>query len=417
MTFGTLQSLGLDSAGNLYIGDGIPNNVIRVINTQATAQTFFGVTVQPGYIASIVNCGSLTVACPANAGNMPETVANTGIGGPAGAAVFNTLATGEGNWMSTDAYGNIYELNYKGATPAINLGVAYAGGTALGKLINNANAGAGAVVGGTISGAAQLPSATPGDFYYLLADITLRPSSVTADPYGNVYYEDNHNGQIYRIDANATAWNTDFVEVSFLTSSGNSLTNIPNRVTFGQSSTSAGTLPAFCYPVSGQSISKPIVAGYITPDDWGSGCPAIVAMGTGVSRIWGRVMEPLWRMGRETYILRTAPTTRSAASRSTISSPQRPLASSGTRRLLLGSRDCKPTSISRICRSRRLPDLVELSPLPSRLLREVQTSRSTQSKRSIQPQQRPGCRVGPDQHIHILCLWHREQSSFPRARM
>jgi hypothetical protein len=288
VTFGTLQALSLDSAGNLYIGDGGPNNVIRVINTQATAQTFFGVTVQPGYIASIVNCGSLTVACPANAGSTPETVANTGIGGPAGAAVFNTLATGQGAWMSTDAYGNIYELNYKGAAPAINLGVAYAGGTALAKLINNANTGAGATVGGTISGAAQLAPATPGDFYYLLNDSVsgslpnffVRPSSVTADPIGNVYYMDNHYGQVYRVDVNATAEPYEFLEVSYLTSSG--LTSDSNRLTAGQSATSAGALPTYCYPASGQSTINPVMAGYETKDDFGNGCPVIVAEGIGV---------------------------------------------------------------------------------------------------------------------------------------
>ncbi len=49
--------LALDSAGNLYVGD---QGVIRVINTQSTTQTFFGATVQPGYVAAIANCGTIT---------------------------------------------------------------------------------------------------------------------------------------------------------------------------------------------------------------------------------------------------------------------------------------------------------------------------------------------------------------------
>ncbi len=44
----------LDSAGNIYISD-TGNATMRVINTQATAQTFFQYTVQPGFIQSITD--------------------------------------------------------------------------------------------------------------------------------------------------------------------------------------------------------------------------------------------------------------------------------------------------------------------------------------------------------------------------
>ena len=267
-TFGQVGPLSLDSAGDLYIGDAGINGTIRVINTQAQTQIFFGVPVQPGYIASIVNCGSLTTLCPTIA--LPLTAANTGIGGPAGAAVFNALANGQGAYMSTDGYGNIYELNYKGASPTIQLGVAYAGGTALANLIAQANLGAAATIA-NVSGL----KAVAGDFYYLLNSITVRPSSVTTDSVGNVYYEDNHYGQIYRIDANAISNSTDFVEISYLTSSG--LTSDLNRM-----SVASNTAPGFCYPFTGQPPSNPVLTGYRTFDQFGNGCPAIYAEGLGV---------------------------------------------------------------------------------------------------------------------------------------
>jgi sugar lactone lactonase YvrE len=267
-TFSTVGPLSLDSAGNLYIGDAGINTVIRVINTQAQAQTFFGVSVQPGYIQSIVNCGSLTQICPTIA--TPETLANTGVGGPAAGGVFNTLANGEGAYMSTDGYGNIYELNYKGANPEIAMAVAYAGGAPLANLINNANAGASSSIAGTAG-----LKAVAGDFYYILQSITLRPSSVTNDPVGNVYYEDNHYGQIYRIDVNAQPYASYFLEVSYLDSSG--LTSDSNR-TYAASN----AVPGFCYPTGGQSTTNPTLTGYETFDQFGNGCPVIYAEGTGI---------------------------------------------------------------------------------------------------------------------------------------
>jgi sugar lactone lactonase YvrE len=269
-TFSTVGPLSLDSAGNLYIGDAGINGVIRVINTQPQAQTFFSVTVQPGYIASIVNCGSLTQPCPTM--STPETLANTGVGAPAGGGSLTNLANGQGAYMSTDGYGNIYELNTKLGYPAINLAVAYAGGTALANLIANANAGASSSIAGTAG-----LKAVAGDFYYLLNSITLRPSSVTADPVGNVYYQDNHYGQIYRIDANAFPFATDFLEVSYLTSAG--LTTETNRT-----SVASNTAPGFCYPLSGQSVANPVLTGYQTRDQFGNGCPVIYAEGIGVPR-------------------------------------------------------------------------------------------------------------------------------------
>lgn len=267
-TLGTVGPLALDSAGNLYLADASPNNTIRVINTQATDQTFFGTTVHPGYIASIVNCGALTVSCPPNYGANPATLANTGFGGPPSAGVFNTLANGAGQYMNVDAYGNIYELNTKGATPGINLAVAYAGGagnTTLAALINNAN-----LADTFVTGASSL-KATAGDFYYILQNITLRPSSITADPAGNLYYQDNHYGETYRVDVNATPNASNFLGL-MNPAVGMFGTNKTNPVSGGAS--------VFCYPVNA-STTTTASAGYKTIDQWGDGCPAIYAEGPG----------------------------------------------------------------------------------------------------------------------------------------
>ncbi len=267
-TLGTVGPLALDSAGNLYIADAGPNNTIRVINTQATDQAFFGTTVHPGYIASIVNCGALTTTCPPNYGANPANLANTGLGGPPQAAVFNTLDNGNGQYMNVDAFGNIYELNTKGGTPFLALGVAYAGGagnTTLANLINNAN-----LSDTGVAGASGL-KATGGDFYYLLDNITLRPSSIAADPAGNLYYQDNHYGETYRIDVNAGPNASNLLVV------GNSSVGL-----FGTNKTNPATAsaPAFCYPVNA-STTTIASAGYKTIDPWGDGCPAIYAEGPG----------------------------------------------------------------------------------------------------------------------------------------
>lgn len=264
-TFGTIGPISLDAAGNIWIGDYNPNGTIRVINTQATPQTIYGVTVQPGFIASVVNCSSLTQTCPPGYGSTPETLANTGVGGPAGGGVFNTLANNQGQYMNVDAFGNVYELSYKGATPSILLGVAYAGGagnTALAGQINNS-----ILADTTIAGLAGL-KATEGDFYYLLQNITLRPSSIANDNVGNLYYQDNHYGEVYRVDLNAVPYGGDFLGIS----TAMYATNRSNPAT--------ASAPVFCYPVNSSTTTTAQV-GYKTIDPWGDGCPAIYADGPG----------------------------------------------------------------------------------------------------------------------------------------
>ncbi len=184
--------MGIDAAGNLYVQD-FANNVVRVINTQATAQTFFGITVQPGYVTAVVGCNAtLTSTCPSS----------SQFGIPAPQALFTTLAG-----MTTDQYGNVYQLNTKGATNIYG-GVAYAGGAPLAHLIN------------TESGL----TATTNDWYQVINsitstnapatavqavpangsnDIVLRPSSIAVDPLGNLYMLDYHWISVYRVDVNS----------------------------------------------------------------------------------------------------------------------------------------------------------------------------------------------------------------------
>jgi len=217
-------ALALDSAGNIYIAD--PNNeVVRVINTQETAQTFFQYTVQPGYMKAIINCGILTVACPVNF----STTLNTGLGGPVNAATYGTGTGTPITGMAVDAYGNVYQTNANSgsATPFSYLAASYAGGAPLANLINLVSAylpyststpGAGG--GGPIKGSLVGLTATYGDFYdvldnaysgtyaytgYGLAGLVqnqvLRPLAVGVDPLGNLWYSDSNRPAIYHVDA------------------------------------------------------------------------------------------------------------------------------------------------------------------------------------------------------------------------
>ena len=124
------EILSLDSAGNIYIGD-TGNATVRVINTQATPQTFFQYTVPPGFIRSITNCSPTfnTGPCPTGAvtpqGTNPQL--NTGINGPVNAIVYSSQYKN----ATVDAYGNLYQLNGTGSgtgPPGIYSATTYAGG-------------------------------------------------------------------------------------------------------------------------------------------------------------------------------------------------------------------------------------------------------------------------------------------------
>ena len=234
--------MGIDPAGNLYIQD-YANSVVRVINTQATTQTFFGVSVKPGFVAAIVGCNAtLTTVCP---GTVPA------FGGPAGGALFSNQLAG----MTTDQYGNIYELDTKGATGSIYAGVAYAGGAALAHLIN-IQSGLTATPGGwyeainSITNTTALPTSTPQAVLSNNQDyIVIRPASITVDANGNLYMLDTHWTAIFRVDANS---------------------QMVTRFNIGLGTgTPAGTntAPTYCSGTSGPQST----------DAYGDGCPVSVA--------------------------------------------------------------------------------------------------------------------------------------------
>ena len=191
--------MGIDAAGNLYVQD-FANDVVRVINTQATTQTIFGVSVQPGFIAAVVGCNnakptSLTTTCPSN---IPA------FGGPVGGALFSSALVG----MTADQFGNVYELSTKGANGGIYAGAAYAGGNALGHLINlesGLTATSGRwyeVINSTTStnGPITAVQAVPANGSN---DIVIRPVSIAVDPLGNLYMFDSHWLSAYRVDVNS----------------------------------------------------------------------------------------------------------------------------------------------------------------------------------------------------------------------
>jgi sugar lactone lactonase YvrE len=198
-SFHNLTQIGLDGVGNIYISD-VSNSVVRVINAQSTTQTFFGVSLAPGFIGSIVNCSpTLTLACPSG----------FGIGGPAGAAVYGADLAG----MGVDQYGNVYQTNTKGAV-SIYGGVAYTGGAPLTHLLtlqngtapvagdwyNVLNANPNNSAAPAISLATAEPLAVLANTYN---NLVLRASAINTDFRGNIYYLDNHFFTIYRTDVNS----------------------------------------------------------------------------------------------------------------------------------------------------------------------------------------------------------------------
>jgi sugar lactone lactonase YvrE len=110
--------------------------------------------------------------------------------------------------MTTDQYGNVYELDGKGANGGIYAGAGYAGGAPLANLINvesglTANAGGWYEVINSLTSTnapTQAVQAVPANGSN---DIVLRPNSIAVDPLGNLYMMDYHWTSIYRVDVNS----------------------------------------------------------------------------------------------------------------------------------------------------------------------------------------------------------------------
>jgi len=287
--------LTLDSAGNIYIAD-ISNATTRVINTQATPQTFFQYTVQPGFMRAITNCSPLlTVPCPTGT---TTATANTGINGPANAIVFNS----QYKMSEADAYGNVYQLNGTGSStgaPGIYSATAYAGGAPLTNLLTAEAPSLAASYGsgpgnapnelpltygnsyisiGNPAISSTLPAAFPDVLATQNEQLDIRPSSLLPDNFGTFWYLDNHFPELERIDQ-YTSLATDIVgtnssskraTASVAGVSGVAGVNYLNPASFSN--------PWYC--VYG-TAAHPWSAGPQETDPEGDGCPAITALISG----------------------------------------------------------------------------------------------------------------------------------------
>jgi sugar lactone lactonase YvrE len=279
----------LDSADNIYIGD-TGNATARVVNTQATPQTFFQYTIPPGYMRSVTDCNALlTVACP----SAPTTVtANTGINGPANAVVYNS----QYKLSQVDAFGNIYQLNGTGsgtANPGIYASTIYAGGAPLTNLLQIEAP----MFAGTFGPNSATPGNTPaelnaaglptyGNGYDSVGNETIpsslvlsidllvpldgsgfdiRPNGMLPDNFGTFWFGDNHYPFLARIDQYSSL-------ESIMLKTGRATGNISplnvNPANFAN--------PYFC--VYGSTSGKIAwTSGPQTFDPEGDGCPSVVA--------------------------------------------------------------------------------------------------------------------------------------------
>jgi sugar lactone lactonase YvrE len=287
--------IALDGAGNLYIQD-VGNNVVRVINTQTTPQQFFQYVVQPGFIRSIVDCsGALTVLCPgiitptAGTGitfpaNTPQNPSNV-IDGPANALTYNTQ-TG----MGVDAYGNVYQVNNKNATPGIYGSVSMAGGAPLGHYLSLLWPGINIAYGDSYEAAGDISRNDSLLHYYdnILANAAgstggtavVRPTNITADPMGNIWVYDNHWPAIFRYDVNSGIL---LDVVGFGGSNGSGTTQydvVPNgRSNYNTGTYGSNSVPTWC--IEGPAGTTPFGAGPQTFDGRLDGCPAKVSTTSG----------------------------------------------------------------------------------------------------------------------------------------
>jgi sugar lactone lactonase YvrE len=308
----------LDSADNLYLSD-TGNFTTRVVNTQATPQTFFQYTIQPGYMRSVTDCSaSFTVPCP----TAPTTsTANTGIFGPVNALVYNS----QFKLSQADAYGNIYQLNGTGGgitPPGYYANTAYAGGAPLTNLL----LAEAPMFAGTYGPNSATPNNTPAELNanglptYGSAEDTvgnvtissslvlsidllvpldgggfdIRPNGMLPDNFGTIWFGDNHYPFLARIDQ-YTALESIMLKTGRATGSISPL-NV-NPANFGN--------PYYC--VYGSTSGKIAwTQGPQTFDPQGDGCPSVLAtfgggyfntVSDGVANIY--VSDPGFQLVRE----------------------------------------------------------------------------------------------------------------------
>lgn len=157
-TLNAPNGVALDASGNIYIADS-NNYVVRALNTQATAVTIFGVTIQPGNIATVV-------------GNGAECLPNTAPCGDGGLATSAQLTFPSS--ITFDGNGNLYIADYYGNRVRV-----------VNPTSGNINTEAGTGAPGYAGDGGPATSAKLD-----------RPFGVAVDPSGNVYISDSKNNRV-----------------------------------------------------------------------------------------------------------------------------------------------------------------------------------------------------------------------------
>jgi hypothetical protein len=229
--------IAVDASGNVYIADN-RNYAIRVLNTQTTAITVWGTTIQPGYVGTVVGMSCVVGSTCASGSTTNNTAANASI-----------IDQPQDIWL--DSYGDLFIATwYNGGTNSYKtITVIYNGGTGnpLTSLITLLHgsaptagysyllAGAGSKAINTISSYGSLGTAV-----YLQ-----KPIGVIPDANGNIYFADSGYNTVYRLDA-VTG------EVSIIAGGGT------------YHSTTSSSSPAYCVGTSGTQTTTPDEDGCVT---------------------------------------------------------------------------------------------------------------------------------------------------------
>jgi hypothetical protein len=186
------QSVAVDAAGNLYIPDS-GNDAIRVVNTQSSAITIAGVTIQPGNIGTIAGQMLAGVGVACSTANGTGTPATCGDNGPATSSTLNYPSN-----LQLDATGNIYfSDDNDNAVRVINTqstAITVAGVTIPSGFINT--------VAGTWTACAS-PTASPacGDTGQATTATLKLPRGIALDASGDIFIADYGDYRIREVNA------------------------------------------------------------------------------------------------------------------------------------------------------------------------------------------------------------------------
>lgn len=171
------EGIALDSAANIYIADS-SNSRIRVVNTGTNAITLAGVTIQPGYIATVAGTGTAGY----NGDNIAATSAE--LGGPQDVSLDSA-----GHIFIADTGNERVRVVNTGTTSVTIAGVTIAAGY-IGTVAGNGTAG---YNGDSIAATA--------------AELNF-PSAVAVDSAGNIYIADSSNNRVREVSASTNKIST-----------------------------------------------------------------------------------------------------------------------------------------------------------------------------------------------------------------